>query len=62
MKLWLNMLLGKRPTEGVRGHDDPVGVLATEIVKSRTPEEAKARRKAYRKRKAAKAARRRNRR
>lgn len=61
MKLWLNMLLGKRPTEGVRGHDDPVGVLATGIVKSRTPEEAKARRKAYKKRKAAKAARRRNR-
>lgn len=62
MKMWLNRLLGKRPTEGVRGHDDPVGVLAKDAIsKSRTPEEAKARRKAYKKRKAAKAARRRNR-
>ena len=74
MKL-LNMLLGRRETEGVRGHDDPVGVPASEgrnkrrthssasevISKSRTPEEAKARRKAYKRRKAAKAARRRNR-
>ena len=60
MKL-LDMLLGRlgrRKAGGpLHGHGDPTGAPA----KNRTPEEAKARRKAYRKRKAAKAARRRNR-
>lgn len=57
MKL-LDMLLGRFKTDGLRGHDEPTGVPA----KSRTPEEVKARRKAYKRRKAAKTARRRNRR
>lgn len=65
MKL-LDMLFGRRAADGrdgLRGHADPTGVPAAGTpAKSRTPEEAKARRKAYRKRKAAKAARRRNRR
>ena len=62
MKL-LDMLLGRQAADGLRGHGDPAGVPVADIpAKSRTPEEAKARRKAYRKRKAADAARRRNRR
>lgn len=62
MKL-LDMLLGRRKGDGLREHGDPTGVPAAETpARSRTPpEEAKARGKAYRKRKAAKAARRRNR-
>lgn len=59
----LDMLRPRRKAGGIRGHGDPVGVPAAEApARSLTPEEAKARRKAYRKRKAAKAARRRNRR
>lgn len=67
MKL-LDKLFGRRAADGrdgLHGHGDPTGVPAAEMPAktSRTPPaEAKARRKAYKRRKAAKAARRRNRR
>ena len=56
-----SLLCGNR-IWGVWGVPADAAVKPVPVAKSRTPEEAKARRKAYRKRKAAKAARRRNRR
>lgn len=63
MKL-VDVLIGAfSPLSFMEWSDDRADAPAAETpAKSRTPEEAKARRKAYRKRKAAKAARRRNRR
>lgn len=60
----MDMLFGRRKNDDLRGHgDSSAGVPAVETPakRSHTPEEAKARRKAYKRRKAAKAARRRNR-
>ena len=60
MKLWNMLVLA---VGLLCGHGGPADVPAAKApAKSRTPGEAKARRKAYRRRKAAKAARRRNRR
>lgn len=63
MKL-MDMLFGRRKNDDLRGRGDSSAdapAAETPVKRSRTPEEAKARRKAYKRRKAAKAARRRNR-